>query len=68
MNELKIKLAGLTCEACVKIATKRIKGVAGVEDVTIDLPTGDTVVKSCHQLAVEDIETGLADTHYTIVK
>lgn len=68
METLNIKLAGLTCEACIKVATKRIKNVAGVEEVSIDLATGQTKISSCHPVTLEEVEASLAETHYSVVK
>lgn len=68
MNTLKFKLEGLTCEACVKIATKRLKAIAGIDEVVIELATGNTEVISRHPLTIDEIAAGLADTHYTVVK
>lgn len=68
MNDINFKLSGLTCEACIRLATNRIKKVPGVHNVTIDLATGDTTVCSEADLDLEILAKSLEGTHYSIVK
>ena len=37
MAELVVGVQGMTCQNCVKHATKALRGVAGVEDVQVTL-------------------------------
>lgn len=68
MYNLKIKLTGLTCEACVKLVLKKIKAVDGVEAVAIDLASGQAEVQSCHPLTEQVIEQSLTGTGFSIAK
>ena len=64
----KFKLSGLTCEACVKLASMRLKRLAGVESVTIKLTTGETEIIANHEISGKEAELVLAGSGYSIVK
>lgn len=66
MNTINFKLKGLTCGACVKLATKRLQKVEGVENVKIDLESGDTEITSSSVIKPEQLAQSLKDTHYSI--
>jgi copper chaperone CopZ len=68
MNIVNIKLEGLTCAACVKFASSRIRKIPGVEDVRIDLGTGAAEVASLADVDIDLIRLSLADTSYKIIK
>jgi Cu2+-exporting ATPase len=68
MNKIEFKMAGLTCESCVKLATIKIKKIPGVSEVAIDLATGAASVESEADLDLEIVERSLEGTHYSIVK
>jgi copper chaperone CopZ len=68
MPNIDFKLTGLTCEACVKLASRRLEKIYGVRGVQIDLKSGETRVSSDNQLDLEILEESLADTNYSIVK
>jgi len=64
----KFKLSGLTCEACVKLATMRLKRLTGVKDVIIKLATGETEITADHAISAKEAELVLAGSEYSIVK
>jgi len=66
MNILNFKISGLTCEACVKLITSRVKKITGVQDVTIDLKTGDAHVSSSDEINLDQIKQSLANTTYQV--
>lgn len=68
MNNINFKLAGLTCEACVKLATNRFKKVPGVTEVNIDLSSGEAQVSGLVDLDLGILATSLEGTHYSIVE
>lgn len=65
--EIKFKLSGLSCEACVKLAAKKIGRLTGVQSVAIDRDSGQTVVKSDRVLTVVEIRQIFEDTDYRVV-
>ncbi len=68
MNNIHFKLEGLTCEACVKLATNRFKKVPGVQEVKIDLSSGETEVSSLADIDLDILQVSLEGMPYSIVK
>ena len=66
MNSINFKLKGLTCEACIKLATGRIKKIPGVKDVKISLETGDAKVVSIADIDLDIIKHSIVDTNYNV--
>lgn len=62
------KLKGLTCEACVKMASMRLKCLAGVKDVVINLNTGETAITAKNEISAKEAKLALAGTPYSIVE
>lgn len=60
-----IKLAGLTCTACQKLAGKRIKIIADVEEVNVDI-SGETQIKAIREISEDEVKQVLKGTHYTV--
>lgn len=67
MFSINMKLGGLTCVACKKVAEKRIATINGVKNVVVDLESGATVIKADRNIAKEDVENVLADTDYKVI-
>ncbi len=67
MNILNFELAGLTCEACVKLASSRIKKVPGVENVEIEYSTGKTKVRSNSEINLDLIKQSLEGMTFKVV-
>lgn len=68
MNNIKFKLSGLTCEACVKLVTSRFKKVPGVQEVKINLKSGEANVSSSADLDFGVLEESLKGSEFSIVK
>ena len=68
MNNLKFKLQGLHCEACVKLSTIRLKNLKGIKEVKIDLSSGKTEVSADREVAIAEIENVFKGTDYSVVK
>ena len=68
MNNINFKLAGLTCTACTKLATNRLKKVPGVQEVKIDLASGQTEISSVTNIDLSALEDSLKGSGYSIVK
>ena len=45
MSEVKLKITGMSCEHCVRAATKALQGVPGVEKAEVTLKPGGAVVQ-----------------------
>ena len=66
MKTINFKLEGLTCAACVKLATSRLKKISGVREVAIAMDTGQAQVSSLAAINLDIIKQSLADTNYTV--
>ena len=68
MNTIYFKVEGLTCEACGKLISSRLKKIAGVKDINVNQVTGDSEVSSEDHIDLDMVEKSLAGTPYKIVK
>lgn len=68
MNTINFRLQALNCGACVNLATSRLKRIPGVQDVEIDLATGNSKVDSDQEINLEMVKKALADTVYNIAE
>lgn len=66
MNTIKFKLVGLHCEACIKVASLKIKKIEGIKDVLINLATGQAEITAERPVEIKEFEQALAGTDYTI--
>jgi copper chaperone len=44
MSDIKLKITGMSCEHCVRVATKALEGVPGVDSAEVTLTPGGAVV------------------------
>jgi copper chaperone len=69
MQDIVLSIPDVSCEHCVKTVNVALGALPGVETVSTDIPT-----KSVHlrydpgQLSMEQIETTLDDSGYTVAK
>lgn len=61
-----LKLTGLTCNACQKLISRKIKSIANVEDVTVEL-SGKTQIKAQREISENEIKKALEGTHYEVI-
>jgi Cu+-exporting ATPase len=67
MDNINFKLEGLSCPACIKLASLRFKKIPGVQDVSIDLESGQAKV-SGDSINLEALKKSLEGTNYSITK
>jgi copper chaperone len=60
-------VTGMTCEHCVRAVTEEVRGVTGVEEVTVDLATGRLRVASETAVPFPAIEAAVDEAGYTVV-
>lgn len=65
MTTSHFNLAGLTCEACVRLIQKRLGKIEGVQSVSVDA-TGAATVSAVREISNEEVKTALAGTSYSI--
>ncbi|MEK7185916.1 MAG: heavy metal-associated domain-containing protein [Patescibacteria group bacterium] len=61
-----LKLTGLTCSACQKLISRKIKSIASVEDVTVEL-SGKTQIKAQREISENEVKKALKGTHYAVI-
>ena len=64
MTSQTFTISGMTCEACAKLTTKRIKNINGVLDVRVDLETKTANVETERPITAQEITTAFGDSNY----
>lgn len=63
----KLQLSGLTCGACEKVITKRLKTIEGVQDVQVSAQSGQTSILAPRPITNDEVTKALQNTHYKII-
>jgi len=66
MNEIKFKLNGFHCDACVKLATMRLKKITGVSEVEFADTDGNGKLVAERMIGKVEMEKALEGTEYTV--
>lgn len=61
-----LKLKGLTCNACKQLSERKIKRIAGVQLVNVDLKTGATEIVAERLITLLEVQSVLAGTDYKV--
>lgn len=64
MGSIQLSVTGMTCGNCVKHVDHAIRAIAGVEDVQVDLATGNVSVQGAFPKGLEPIIAALAEEGY----
>ena len=64
MTSQTFTISGMTCEACAKLTTKRIKNINGVLDAQVDLETKTANVEAERPITTQEINTAFGDSSY----
>jgi copper chaperone CopZ len=59
-------VTGMTCGHCVASVTEEVSGLAGVEDVQVDLESGRVVVTSAAELDPADMAAAVEEAGYVL--
>jgi copper ion binding protein len=60
------RVVGMTCGHCVAAVEREVGAIAGVTDVTVDLPTGDVAVASTRPIADEEMTAAIDEAGYEL--
>ncbi len=63
-----IKIAGMSCEHCVKRVTKALEGLPGVKNVKVSLEKGEATFEAPPELTLEEIAKAISEAGYQVVK
>ena len=61
------QVTGMTCDHCKRAVTEEISGIAGVQDVSVDLATGSVTVTAAAPVDRADIAGAVDEAGYTLV-
>jgi len=59
-------VTGMTCGHCVASVTEEVSDLPGVEDVQVDLATGEVVVTSAAPLERAQVEAAVTEAGYRL--
>jgi copper chaperone CopZ len=68
MNSQTFKITNITCDACVKLSTKALKVLPGVEKVNVDRLSGVSVIETANEVSWEQITSTLKTVGKEAVK
>jgi copper chaperone len=66
MNESTWTVTGMTCGHCVASVTEEVSEIDGVQDVRVDLASGEVVVTSAAPLTREAVAAAVEDAGYAL--
>lgn len=66
MHNLHYQISGFTCQACARLAQKRIEKIEGVTEVSVQ-ESGETMIAAARNIDKNEINEALKDTNYKII-
>lgn len=70
MNDITLKIDGMTCSHCVSSVTEELSAISGIRDVSIDLAPGGTStahITTDAPVDDSDLEEAVAEAGYSVV-
>jgi copper chaperone len=65
MSEVTMRVEGMSCGGCVRNVTGVLKGIAGVEEVEVDLERAEARVRfDATQVSVDTLRQAIADAGF----
>jgi copper chaperone len=66
MSESVHTVTGMTCGHCVGSVTNEISRIDGVQNVTVDLRSGQVKITSTTPVSLDDLRTAVAEAGYEL--
>ena len=60
------RVSGMTCGHCVSAVTREVEAIDGVQDVQVELSTGDVTVTSSRALDVSAVAAAVDEAGYQL--
>ena len=60
-------VTGMTCGHCVSSVTEEVSGLAGVQDVQVDLESGRVTVTADAPVGVDEVRAAVEEAGYVLV-
>ena len=57
---------GMSCQHCIDAVTAEVGRIAGVEQVQVDLPSGEVTVTSAAPLSLDDVRAAVDEAGYDL--
>ncbi|MGQ0743316.1 MAG: heavy-metal-associated domain-containing protein [Acidimicrobiales bacterium] len=67
MNVETFKVAGMTCDHCVRAVTAELSAIGGVESVSVDLAAGQATVSSSQALDRARVQAAVEEAGFELV-
>lgn len=61
-------IAGMTCDACQKVVSKKLGKITDVNDVSVNKNSGIAEVTAQRSISSAEVRSALAGTHYSLVE
>jgi copper chaperone CopZ len=61
------QVTGMTCGHCQRAVTEEISRIPGVQDVTVDLPTGGVTITAAQPVDRADVACAVDEAGYALV-
>ena len=59
-------VSGMTCSHCVASVTEEVQEISGVQDVSVDLPTGVLIITSAEPLDDAAVRAAVEEAGYQL--
>jgi copper chaperone len=67
MEKVVLKVDGMSCEHCVRAVTNAVTGIAGTEDISVDLKAGTaSFAFDSGKTSLDAIAAAIAEEGYTV--
>jgi copper chaperone len=63
----KVKIKGMSCQHCVMAVTKALKEIEGVQDVTVDLTSGEATFNETVPVDLAKVKEKVKKAGYEVV-
>ena len=63
-----IKIAGMSCEHCVKRVTKALEALPGVKNVKVSLERAEATFEAPPELPLEEVARAIREAGYQVVE
>jgi copper chaperone CopZ len=60
------EVTGMTCDHCVAAVTGELAQLPGVQEVSVDLPTGEVLVSSDQPLPIDQVRAAVDEAGYAL--
>ena len=63
-----IKVEGMGCENCIRHVTEALEGLSGIQDVRVDLQTGEVTFENPQSVGMDIISSTIEEAGYQMAK